>query len=110
MYPSSLVIEDVLFENFSGTSNKYDPVVGSLVCSGPSVCKIIQAKNISITNPSGKAAKWTFTNMNKSLLAIASSDFVAKHLEYISSDSPSNSKERNAVNGDVEAKTMDLPH
>ncbi|CAG8949035.1 hypothetical protein HYFRA_00002163 [Hymenoscyphus fraxineus] len=71
MYPSSLVIEDVLFENFSGTSNKYDPVVGSLVCSSPSVCKNIQAKNISITNPSGKAAKWTCTNMDKSLLAIA---------------------------------------
>ena len=32
-----MVIEDVLFENFSGTSGAYAPIVGTLVCSSPSV-------------------------------------------------------------------------
>ncbi|KAF4626191.1 hypothetical protein G7Y89_g11972 [Cudoniella acicularis] len=69
-YPSSMIIEDILFENFSGTSKKYDPTVGTLVCSSPHVCKNIVAKNINITNPSGKTAKWTCKNVDNSTLSI----------------------------------------
>lgn len=35
---SKLVIEDVFFKNFNGvTSGKYDPYVGTIVCSSPDV-------------------------------------------------------------------------
>lgn len=38
-FPSLMVIEDVHFKNFFGTTSKrYDPTVGQLVCSGPGVC------------------------------------------------------------------------
>ncbi|KZL64293.1 murein transglycosylase [Colletotrichum incanum] len=70
-YPATLVIEDIVFKDFTGTtSKKNDPRVGSLICSDPSVCKNIQAHNINISPPSGKPAKWTCTNMDKSLLDI----------------------------------------
>lgn len=37
-YPSKMNITDVLFKNFWGTtSKKYDPIVGSLICSSPQV-------------------------------------------------------------------------
>jgi hypothetical protein len=33
-----MIIEDILFENFDGVaSKKYDPIVGTLVCSSPDV-------------------------------------------------------------------------
>ena len=35
---SKLVIKDVVFKNFNGiTSKKYDPYVGTIVCSSPDV-------------------------------------------------------------------------
>jgi galacturan 1,4-alpha-galacturonidase len=38
---SNLVIEDVYFKNFKGiTSGKYDPIVGTIVCSSPDVSTI----------------------------------------------------------------------
>ncbi|KAF6813986.1 polygalacturonase [Colletotrichum plurivorum] len=70
-YPATLIIEDILFKDFTGTtSKKNDPRVGSLICSDPSVCKNIEAHNINISPPSGKAPKWTCTNMDNSLLDI----------------------------------------
>ncbi|KZL72887.1 exopolygalacturonase [Colletotrichum tofieldiae] len=70
-YPATLVIEDIVFKDFTGTtSKKNDPRVGSLICSDPSVCKNIQAHDINISPPSGKPAKWTCTNMDNSLLDI----------------------------------------
>jgi hypothetical protein len=32
-----MVIQDILFKNFDGTSLKYDPIVGTLVCSSKEV-------------------------------------------------------------------------
>ncbi|KAF0325125.1 polygalacturonase [Colletotrichum asianum] len=70
-YPATLVIEDILFRDFTGTTSKEnDPRVGSLICSDPSVCKNIQAHNINVSPPSGKDPKWTCTNMDNSLLDI----------------------------------------
>jgi hypothetical protein len=43
---SNLVIEDVYFKNFNGvTSGKYDPIVGTIVCSSPDVSISEDEKN-----------------------------------------------------------------
>lgn len=83
-----MLIENIVFNNFTGTSNKYDPIVGTLVCSSTTVrnplsfgtryrltvaqqaCQNIVATNINVTNPSGKKAEWKCTNVDKSTLAI----------------------------------------
>jgi galacturan 1,4-alpha-galacturonidase len=40
--------------NFEGvTSKKYDPLVGTLVCSSPSVCGNITISDVNIKSPSG---------------------------------------------------------
>ncbi|PMD67414.1 glycoside hydrolase family 28 protein [Hyaloscypha bicolor E] len=70
MYPSKMLIEDIVFNDFTGTSKKYDPTVGTLVCSNQTACQNIVATNINITNPSGKVAQWTCKNVDKSTLAI----------------------------------------
>ncbi|KAF3923214.1 Exopolygalacturonase [Dactylellina cionopaga] len=68
-FPSTLVIQNVVFKNMWGTaSKKYDPKVGTLVCSSPDVCHNIYAKNITVVPPSGKAPKYTCTNIDKTLL------------------------------------------
>ncbi|KAF7555558.1 hypothetical protein G7Z17_g2061 [Cylindrodendrum hubeiense] len=70
-YPSNMIISDIVFKNMWGvTSKKYDPKVGTLVCSDASKCVNIQAHNISVTPPSGKTATWVCTNMDNSLLDI----------------------------------------
>ncbi|EGX52955.1 Exopolygalacturonase X-1 [Orbilia oligospora] len=70
-YPSTLEIKNVVFKNMWGTaSKKYDPTVGTLVCSSPSVCHNIVAKNINVVPPSGKAPKYTCTNMDRTLLEL----------------------------------------
>ncbi|KAI0018736.1 polygalacturonase [Xylariomycetidae sp. FL0641] len=70
-YPASLVIEDIYFKDFYGTSSsEHDPEVGTLICSDPSVCKNIHAENINITPPSGEKAEWVCTNMDEDLLDI----------------------------------------
>ncbi|KAJ5305839.1 hypothetical protein N7508_004854 [Penicillium antarcticum] len=67
-FPSSLVIEDILFTNFNGvTSGKYDPNVGTIVCSSPDVCSDIKATNIDVTSPDGDD-QFTCTNVDNSLL------------------------------------------
>ncbi|KAI1497799.1 polygalacturonase [Biscogniauxia marginata] len=71
MYAASLVIQDIYFKDFYGTtSSKNDPQVGSLICSDPSVCKNIQAQNINVSPPSGETSEWICTNMDENTLEI----------------------------------------
>ncbi|KAJ3338221.1 hypothetical protein HDU83_008242 [Entophlyctis luteolus] len=72
MYPSLLTISNVWFQNFYGTSSgKYNDIVGSLVCSSPSVCSNIYARNVSIAaNPGFSTADYTCTNIDTTLLQI----------------------------------------
>ncbi|RAL63283.1 hypothetical protein DID88_004359 [Monilinia fructigena] len=59
-------------QEFNGVSStKHDPTVGTLVCSSAASCINISAHNINITTPSGKTAKWTCTNVDKSFLWIS---------------------------------------
>ncbi|KAJ6258564.1 Exopolygalacturonase [Drechslerella dactyloides] len=70
-YPSTLVIQDVVFKNMAGVaSKKYDPKVGTLICSSPTVCHNIAAYNISVVPPSGKTPTYTCTNIDRSQLQI----------------------------------------
>ncbi|KAF2029471.1 pectin lyase-like protein [Setomelanomma holmii] len=53
-FPSNLTISDVTIKHFSGTtSKKYQPLVGYLVCSSPSVCSDITIEDISVLSPNG---------------------------------------------------------
>ncbi|KAF1930471.1 glycoside hydrolase family 28 protein [Didymella exigua CBS 183.55] len=53
-FPSKLTISDVTIKNFKGTtSKKYDPLVGYLQCSSPTVCSNINLSNIDVKSPSG---------------------------------------------------------
>lgn len=53
-YPSNLTISDVTIKNFKGTtSSKYDPIIGYLVCSSPTVCSNINLENIQVLSPKG---------------------------------------------------------
>ncbi|KAI9150822.1 Exopolygalacturonase X-2 [Paramyrothecium foliicola] len=71
LYPSKMNITDVFFKDFYGTvSKKYDPIVGSLICSTPNTCDNIRAENISISTPSGKTPQWSCRNMDESLLQL----------------------------------------
>ncbi|KAL5365184.1 putative exopolygalacturonase A [Aspergillus floccosus] len=70
-YPASLEIEDITFTNFEGTtSKKYDPQIGTLVCSSPEVCHDISASDIRVTPPSGKDATFKCVNLGNSDLDI----------------------------------------
>jgi galacturan 1,4-alpha-galacturonidase len=52
--PSNLTISDITIRNFKGTtSKKYDPLVGYLQCSSPTVCGNINLENIDVWSPSG---------------------------------------------------------
>ncbi|KAF4220040.1 hypothetical protein CNMCM8980_003329 [Aspergillus fumigatiaffinis] len=67
-HPASLIIEDVLFKNFDGTtSKKRAPYIATLVCSSPDVCKNIRTENINVVSPSGTDDA-ICTNMDRSLL------------------------------------------
>ncbi|KAI9328325.1 polygalacturonase [Zopfochytrium polystomum] len=73
LFPSSLTISDVYFKNFWGSaSGKLTKgVVGSLICSTPSVCNNIYASNITISPNSGFTKdNWRCINVDKSKLAI----------------------------------------
>ncbi|GFF57893.1 probable exopolygalacturonase X [Aspergillus udagawae] len=70
-YPSNMTISNIVFKNIRGTTSKrYDPKVGTLVCSDASKCSNIQAHNISVSPPSGKTANWVCTNLDRSMLDI----------------------------------------
>ncbi|KAH8601915.1 polygalacturonase [Bisporella sp. PMI_857] len=67
LYPSKMIISDIYFIDFWGTgSKKYDPKVGTLVCSSPQQCFNIHARNVSITPPSGKTPKWICSGFDTS--------------------------------------------
>lgn len=84
--PSLMIITDVLFKDFWGTtSSKFDPMVGSLICSSPDVsigqpsylyiyltylqsCDNIRAENVTIEAPSGNTPEWACRNMDEDLL------------------------------------------
>lgn len=69
-YPSSLTINDVVFNNFQGTaSGSYDPLVGNIVCSSPNVCGSINATNIHVVDPKGNNA-FTCLNVDDATLAV----------------------------------------
>ncbi|KAI0419579.1 polygalacturonase [Xylaria grammica] len=68
LYPSNMTISDIYFIDMWGTtSSKYDPKVGTLVCSSPEQCYNFHAKNVSITSPKGKS-QWVCSNFDTSNL------------------------------------------
>jgi len=69
-FPSSLEITDVVFKNFGGTtSTKYKPLVGSIVCSSPTVCSNITAEEINVVSLSN-TDEFTCVNVDESTLAL----------------------------------------
>ncbi|OAK94174.1 pectin lyase-like protein, partial [Phaeosphaeriaceae sp. SRC1lsM3a] len=53
-FPSKLTISDITIKNFSGTtSKKYQPLIGYLVCSSPTVCKDIRIEDVDVRSPNG---------------------------------------------------------
>jgi galacturan 1,4-alpha-galacturonidase len=53
-FPSKLTISDVTIKHFSGTtSKKYQPLIGYLVCSSPSVCSDITIEDVNVKSPNG---------------------------------------------------------
>ncbi|OOF93525.1 glycoside hydrolase family 28 protein [Aspergillus carbonarius ITEM 5010] len=67
-YPSNLTISDILFKNFHGTtSKKYEPYVGTIVCSSPDTCSNINTSNINVTSPIG-TNEFDCDNVDESLL------------------------------------------
>jgi galacturan 1,4-alpha-galacturonidase len=53
-YPSPLTIENIVFDNFRGTtSKKYQPEIAALACSSPNVCGNISATQINVVSPNG---------------------------------------------------------
>ncbi|KAL3458897.1 putative exopolygalacturonase A [Aspergillus heterothallicus] len=67
--PSSLVIEDIHFRDFEGTtSKKYDPRIGELTCSSPDVCHDFYLSDINVSPPSGQTPYFGCANMEGSSL------------------------------------------
>ncbi|KAL9115685.1 MAG: hypothetical protein Q9227_000053 [Pyrenula ochraceoflavens] len=67
-FPSNLTIQDIHFQDFSGTtSKKYDPIVGTIVCSSPNVCSDLYASDINVQSPTG-SDEFTCGNVDESLL------------------------------------------
>ncbi|KAM0813002.1 putative exopolygalacturonase X [Seiridium cardinale] len=67
LFPSNMKISDVYFIDFTGTtSKKYDPKVGTLVCSSEEQCQNIVATNISVTPPSGASPTWVCSGFDTS--------------------------------------------
>ncbi|KAI0147483.1 polygalacturonase [Xylariaceae sp. FL1272] len=66
LYPSNMTISDIWFINMWGTtSSKYDPDVGTLVCSSPEQCYDFHARDINITSPTG-SSEWICSNFDTS--------------------------------------------
>ncbi|KAL4904334.1 hypothetical protein BDW74DRAFT_168382 [Aspergillus multicolor] len=87
-HPASLIIEDILFKSFDGTtSTKRAPYIATLVCSSPEVralascpysvfsasqgklCENVRAEGINVLSPSG-TDNAICTNMDSSLLEL----------------------------------------
>ncbi|KAI1187316.1 polygalacturonase [Nemania serpens] len=66
LYPSNMTISDIYFVDIWGTtSSKYDPKVGTLVCSSPKQCYNFHARNVTIKSPKGKS-QWVCSNFDTS--------------------------------------------
>ncbi|KAF2962731.1 hypothetical protein GQX73_g10836 [Xylaria multiplex] len=64
-YPAALLVEDILFKDFYGTTSaRHDPQVGTIVC------KNIRAENIAVSPPSAATAQCICTNVDEGLLDI----------------------------------------
>ncbi|KAK8193542.1 Exopolygalacturonase X [Phyllosticta capitalensis] len=69
-YPANLTISNILIKNFSGTtSDKYDPLVGTLVCSSEAVCSNITVQDIDVKSPSG-TNEFECTNIDETNLKV----------------------------------------
>ncbi|KAL0941967.1 Exopolygalacturonase A 2 [Colletotrichum truncatum] len=67
LYPASLKIQDITFLDFSGTtSSKYAPRVGEIICSSPTVCTGIVARNINVKPAGGQPAFFGCHNFDQS--------------------------------------------
>lgn len=71
-FPSNLTISDVTMKDFSGTtSKKFNPIVGYLVCSSPTVCDNIYVSDIHLVSPAGVVDEITCANIpEQNLLGI----------------------------------------
>ncbi|KAI5303320.1 hypothetical protein KEM56_007674 [Ascosphaera pollenicola] len=69
-HPSSLIFEDILFKNFTGTtSSKHQPNVATLICSNPKVCSNIRVEDFNVKSPNGSTDA-ICTNMDNKLLGL----------------------------------------
>ncbi|KAK8174518.1 pectin lyase fold/virulence factor [Phyllosticta citribraziliensis] len=69
-FPANLTISNILIKNFTGTtSDKYDPLVGTLVCSSETVCSNITVQDIDVKSPSG-TNEFECTNIDETNLAV----------------------------------------
>ncbi|PSN73831.1 exopolygalacturonase [Corynespora cassiicola Philippines] len=68
-HPANLTIEDITIKNMYGTtSEKEDPLAGTLVCSAPDRCSNIRAENITVQVPSGEVPLYACKNVDSGLL------------------------------------------
>lgn len=66
--PSNLRIEDVTFKNIHGTTSEaYEPLVGTIVCSSNSTCSNIRAEDIVVVGPTGND-EFACLNVDENLL------------------------------------------
>lgn len=69
-HPANLTISNVLVKNFAGTtSDKYDPLVGYLVCSSETACSNITLEGIDVESPSGTNL-FTCDNVDEATLSV----------------------------------------
>ena len=67
---SQLTVSDITFKNIWGTTNnRFNPLVGHIVCSSPHTCWDVVAEDIEIRSPNGTDLL-TCLNMDNSLLDI----------------------------------------
>lgn len=68
-FPSSLEISDIFMRDFKGeTSENYDPISGTVVCSSPDVCGNINVEDIRVVSPSGVVNQFECDNVDEGLL------------------------------------------
>ncbi|KAK7513865.1 polygalacturonase precursor [Phyllosticta citriasiana] len=69
-FPANLTISNIMIKNFTGTtSDKHDPLVGTLVCSSETVCSGITVEGVDVRSPSG-ANEFECTNVDEASLAV----------------------------------------
>ncbi|KAK3329175.1 exopolygalacturonase [Apodospora peruviana] len=67
-FPSELVIEDIVFKRFSGTTaSKYEPLIAAFACSSDKVCGNITATDIKVKSPKGKRQAYCLNQVTRNL-------------------------------------------